>query len=135
MTYSNCLLKGKTQLENDHGDWEAKVRETKKVVSYISRAPQPKSPYLHVQPAMTLKILVHTLYSTVHNVSYLAGINSCDKPSQSISNDHTFVNTYSRIVSLSCYSQVTYNSCILSKHFPLGVQPFFRYSVQRIFLL
>ena len=73
----------------------------------ISPAPQSNSPYLHVQPAMALKIPVHTLYSTVHNVSYLAGINSCNKPSQIISNDRTFVNTYSRIVSLS-YIQYMY---------------------------
>ena len=32
------------------------------------------------------------------------GINSCNEPSQIISNDRSFVNTYSRIVSLSCYS-------------------------------
>ena len=32
------------------------------------------------------KIPVHTLYSTVHCVSYLAGINSCNEPRQIISN-------------------------------------------------
>jgi len=25
MTYCNCLLNGETKLENNHGDWEAKI--------------------------------------------------------------------------------------------------------------
>ena len=40
------------------------------------------------------KSTVHTLYSTIHMYLIWLGINSCDYPDHSISNDRSFINTY-----------------------------------------